>query len=47
MIATECCPAERNQRLPPTHGRQSGEDRQPGWMLNDPTLPPADKEKKK
>jgi len=47
MIATACCPAERNQTLPPTTAAKTARIASQGTMLNDPTLPPADREKKK
>ena len=47
MIATACCPAERNQTLPPTTPAKAARIASHGRMLNDPTLPPAAREKKK
>ena len=47
MIARACCPAERNQTLPPTTAAKAARIASHGRMLNDPTLPPADREKKK
>jgi hypothetical protein len=45
MIATACCPAERNQTLPPT-SCQSGEDCQPRQNVECP-YPAADSQRKK
>jgi hypothetical protein len=47
LIATACCPAERNQTLPPTTTAKTATIASQGRMLNDPTPPPADREKKK
>jgi len=47
MIARACCPAERNQTLPPTTAAKTPRIASHGRMLNDPTLPTPAREKKK
>ncbi len=45
-MATACCPAERNQMLPPTTPAKAARIASHGRMLNAPTLPAGSQRKK-